>query len=436
MEVSPVIIGVISLIGFLVLLFLEVPLGIALVAVSFFGMWAIAGFTQALGLFQIIPFKIASNYIWSLIPLFIFMGLVAFQSGLGADLYYVVSKWLGRIPGGLAMTTVGASAAFGAVCGDITAASVTFASVALPEMRRYKYDDSLAVASIVAGGLLSFLIPPSLVFVIYGLMTGLSIGALFLSGFIPGTILTILYIIAIYIVVRMKPALAPAAASATWSERFRSLPKLWGTALLVFLVFGGIYSGFITPMEAGGLGAVAAVIVGLVKRQLKWRNFNAALTESVKITGFLFFLFIGTFMFAPFFAITTIPASAVEFMLAIHPIAALIAIIIFYFIGGLFIDSLVLLLISLPPMYPIVVACGWDPIWFGVIMVLMLDLGSITPPVGMMVYIIGGVVPDVPAWNIFKAITPFSIAILVLVFMLILFPQIATFLTNLMMPSL
>lgn len=431
MEVSPVIIGIIGWIALLVLLFLEMPVGIALFLVSFVGIWCISGLPQALHVFSCVTYKTASFYLWSLIPLFILMGQLARHTGLGSDLFDAAFKWLGHFRGGLAITTIGTSTGFGAVCGDNIAAATTMTSVCLPGMRQYKYDDALSLSSICSGGILSFLIPPSLGFIIYGILANQSIGKLFIAGIFPGILCAIIYMIVIYIICRINPMKGPAGPRSTWTERLMSLKYLWGVLLLVLIIFGGIYSGFITPTEAGALGAFGALIIGLIKRRLSWRGFGAALVDSVQTVGMVFLLILGAWNFAPFLALSTIPAALIGVMEGWSPGLILLAVLAFYFFGGMIFEAVILMIITVPLFLPLWTMAGFDLIWFGVVLMLVVVTSGNTPPVGLIVYIVGGMVPEVPVDKIFRQVAPFVVGVLICAALVIAFPQIATFLPNL-----
>jgi tripartite ATP-independent transporter DctM subunit len=432
MEVSPLVIGVIGVIAFLVLFFLELPVGIALLLVGFIGIWAISGLPVALHVIGNVPYRTSITYVWSLIPLFVFMGQLAHSTGMGGDLFYVASKWLGHLRGGLAFTSVGTSAAFGAVCGDNIAAVVTMTTVCLPEMRKYNYDDSLSLGSICAGGLLSFLIPPSLGFIVYGILVNESIGDLFLAGTLPGILTALLYMVAIFIIGRVNPKLGPKGPRATWLERLTSIKELWGPVLLVLIVFGGIYSGFITPTEAGALGAFAVLVIGVARRKLSWEGFKHALVSTLDTTGMVFLLLLGAFTFSPFLALTTFPQALVDLMSGWSPWAVLAAILVFYFLSGLVFEPFILLVITAPLFLPLWLAAGFDMVWFGVVLMLIIVVGAVTPPVGLAVFVVGGMVPEVSISRIFKGVAPFIPAILVSCALVVVFPQIALFLPNLL----
>lgn len=432
MEVSPLIIGIIGWGVLLLLLFLEMPVGVALLLVSFGGIWYLRDLSSALHIIARVTYDTSITHLWSLIPLFVFMGMLAHEGGLGSDLFKTASKWFGGVRGGLAMTTTATAAGFSAVCGDNMAGAATMTSVCLPEMRKYRYDDNLSLATICAGGILSFLIPPSLGFIIYGLLANVNISALFLGGIFPGIICALLYMVVIYIICRIDPEKGPAAPKATWTEKLLSLRYTWGVLLLVFIVFGGIYSGFITVTEAGALGAFAALVVGLVKKQLNWQKFRRAALSSVQTTGMIFLLIIGAWAFAPFLSLTRIPATMVTFMGGWSPGFILLFVLAFFFFGGMIFDAAILMIITIPLFLPLWTAAGFDLIWFGVVLMLIVIVSGITPPVGLVVYIVSGMVPGASTGAIFKAVSWFILPVLLCAGLVVAFPQIATFLPKLL----
>ena len=428
---SPVTMGIIGIVILLVLFFMELPVGIAMLLVGFVGVWCIAGLPQAFHLLCSVPYKVSFEYLWSLIPLFVFMGQLSYYTGLSTDLFSVAFKWLGHFRGGMAMTTIGTSTGFGAVCGDNIAGAVTMTAVCLPEMRKHKYADTLSLGSICAGGILSFLIPPSLGFIMFGILADESIGTLFIAGIFPGILTALIYIVTIFIICRIDPKKGPAGPKFSWRERIVSLKNLWGMVLLVIIVFGGIYSGFISPTEAGALGAFAAIIVGLAKRRLTWKGFSDAILSSVETTGMVFLLLVGAFSFAPFLSLTRIPAVLVVLSSGWAPWLVLLFVLVFYFVGGLIFDSVVLMVITVPIFVPMWMAAGFNFVWLGVVVMLIVCLGAFTPPVGLVVYAVSGMVPDAPVSDIFKGVLPFIPAVLVCIALVIVFPQIAMFLPNL-----
>jgi C4-dicarboxylate transporter DctM subunit len=299
-------------------------------------------------------------------------------------------------------------------------------------MRKYQYDDNLSLATICSGGILSFLIPPSLGFIIYGLLTNVSISSLFLGGVFPGIICAIGYMVVIYSICRIAPEKGPKAPKATWAERFLSLRYVWGVLLLVIIVFGGIYSGFITVTEAGALGAFAALVVGLIKGQLNWQKFRRAALSSVQTVGMIFLLIIGAWSFAPFLSLTRIPTEMVTLMGGWSPGFILLFVLVFFFFGGMIFEAAILMIITIPLLLPLWMAAGFDLVWFGVVLMLVVIVSGITPPVGFVVYVVSGIVPEASSSAIFKSVIWFILPILLCAGLVIAFPQIAMFLPNLL----
>jgi C4-dicarboxylate transporter DctM subunit len=435
-KVSPETIGIIGLIIMLVLMFLRVPLGLVLIMVGFGCFAWISGIDQGLSILGSSAFRTSSGYMLLVMPLFILMGSLASYAGLALDAFYAANKWIGHFRGGLAMATVCGCTAFGAVCGSSIATAATMCTVALPEMRRYGYKDQFSLGTICSGGLLGFMIPPSTAFIIYGICTQESIGRLFIAGIMPGLLIAFLFIIAISIWCRINPSLAPASPKVSWRERWGSLYKIWGVIALFILVMGGLYGGIFTPNEAAAVGAFGALVLGLLKRQMTWKIFTKSLNETGQLTGMIFFLIIGANIFNVFIAMSKIPLAIATFIggLDLPPILIVIALVILYIILGFFMELISIILISMPIIYPLLVTVGIDPIWFGVLVVLTIMIGQITPPVGVVVYAIGGMVRDVPLFTIFNGTWPFLYAQILAAIILIAFPEISVWLPNLMMP--
>jgi len=432
MDVSPVVIGIIAWGIFLVLLFLKLPVGVALLLVSFGGIWIIRDLPSALHMIARVTYDTSIVHLWSLIPLFVFMGQLANEGGLGADLFRVAYRWLGGFRGGLAMTTTATSAGFGAVCGDNIAGAATMTSVCLPEMRKYHYDDNLSLATICSGGILSFLIPPSLVFIIFGLLATVNISDLFIGGVFPGIICALGYMVVIYILCLVDPAKGPPGPKVSWKEKFLSLRHLWGVVLLLFIVFGGIYSGFITVAEAGALGAFGALVVGLIKRRLNWKKFWNATLSSIQTVGMVFLIFIGAWVFAPFLSLTQIPMALVALMGDWSSWAILLFTLLFFFVGGMIFEAAILMIFTIPLFLPLWTAAGFDMVWFGVLLVVIVIVSGITPPVGLIVYVVTGMVPGSSLGGVFKTVSWFILPVLVCAGLIIAFPEIATFLPQLL----
>lgn len=433
-DMAPGTVGIISVILLLVFLASRMPIGFVLAFLGFIGFTYIRGLTPGLRILGIVPFSTVASVPMSIVPLFILMGQFTFHSGISRDLYVTAHKWLGHMRGGLAMATAGACGAFAACTGTSVAGSVIMGKVALPEMKRYNYDSSLATGCIAAGGTIGSLIPPSIAFVMYGIMTEQSIGQLFIAGIIPGLMEVVSYMLTIHIMCRINPNLGPPGPRATFQEKVRSMKGVWGMMALFFLVIGGIYLGFFTPTEAGAVGAFGALVIAIARRKLTRQNFVDSLMETGQTVAMIFAIFVGAFIFGYLLTVTRLPMELAGFVgdLSINRYAILGLIFIFYLLLGCILDVAAMVLITIPIVYPIVVNLGFDPIWFGVFLVRVGEIGMISPPVGMNVFVLSGVAKDVPLSTIFRGVVPFIIADMIMIALLVIFPQIALFLPNLM----
>jgi C4-dicarboxylate transporter DctM subunit len=429
------IVGVIGVVV-LVLFFLSgMPVAFAMALIGFGGACYLssvgAGFTLLAREF----WQTFSTYTLSVIPMFVLMGSIAFNSGISTRLYATAYSFLGHLRGGLALATTAGCALFAAVCGSTAASAAAMGKVTLPEMKRYNYEQSLATGSVAAGGTLGILIPPSTGFIFYSILTGESVGRLFIAGIFPGINLTILFMIAVFIICRFNPKLGPAGARTPWKARVASLSGSIDMVLLFVLVMGGLFVGIFTPTEAGAVGAGGALILSLARRQMSWRRFADSLLETVAISSMVFVILAGAFVFGRFVAYTRITFELIEW-LGVLPLSSyqiMWLIILLYMVGGCFMDFMALGALTIPILYPVILSLGFDGIWFGVISVLTAEMGVITPPVGMNVYVIKGVAPDVPINTIFRGVIPFVVAIMVCIAIQMHFTQIALFLPNLMM---
>jgi C4-dicarboxylate transporter DctM subunit len=431
---DPTTIGVIGLLILIIILFSRMPVGFVMALVGFLGFCYLRSPEAGLRILAKDFFDIFGSYSLTVVPLFIFMGQIAFHAGISRRLYDSAYTFLGHLPGGLAMATIGACAGFAAICGSTNAAAATMATVALPEMKRYKYSPELATGTVAAGGSLGILIPPSVIFIVYGIMTEQSIGKLFVAGILPGILLSTLFIVTIYIQVRLKPKMGPPGPRTSFKEKVRSFSGVIEMLLIFGLVMGGLFKGFFTPTEAGAAGAFITLMLAVVRRQLKWGQFLVAIWESVRISCMVLVIVAGATVFGHFLAVTRIPYLLADWVagLPLPPWAIMGVIIFIYLIGGCFMDSLAMIMLTIPIFYPVAVGLGYDPIWFGVVIVLITEMGVITPPVGVNVYVVSGVAKDVPLETIFKGILPLLGALIVCNIILIIFPQIALFLPSLM----
>ncbi len=431
---SPAIIGIIGIAALFIFIFSRMPVGFVMAIIGFIGFGYLVSFDAAMNLMAKDVYAVFGSYNLTVIPLFVLMGQLAFHSGISTRLFDAAYTFLGHQPGGLAMATIGACAGFSAICGSTNATAATMAAATLPEMKRFNYKAELATGAVAAGGSLGILIPPSVIFIVYGIMTEQSIGKLFMAGLAPGILLTILFIITIAIWTRIRPDLGPAGPKTTVRQKIASLAGLGETLILFVMVMGGLFAGLFTPTEAGAVGAFGTLVLALIKRHLTWTGFVASLKETTRISCMILVIVAGATIFGHFLAVTRIPFDIATWISHINlpPFAIMILIICVYLVGGCFIDSLALIMLTVPIFYPVVISLNYDPIWFGVIIVLITQIGVITPPVGVNVYVVSGVARDVPLEVIFKGVMPLLLALIIGTLLLIPFPQIALFLPNLM----
>jgi tripartite ATP-independent transporter DctM subunit len=436
---SPVTVGIIGIFFLFLLLALRMQIGFSMAVVGFLGYALLGSLKPSFTVLGFEPFKIGVQYSLTVIPLFILMGQFANYSKyskMGSEIYQTVYRWVGFLPGGLSMATVVACGGFAAISGSSLAAAATMGMVALPEMKRFKYDDALATGCIAAGGTLGILIPPSTVMIIYAILTEQPIETLFIAGILPGVLLCGLFVLTVYILAKVKPALGPPGPKFTMKERVFSLKDTWSILTLFFIVIGGLYTGWFTPTEAAGVGAFGALVITLVKRRLTWSNLTDSLAQTTRTTAMVFLILIGAHIFGYFLTLSEIPEQlsilATEAGLNRYVIVSII--ILMYIVLGCFMEGLAIMVLTIPIIYPLVLDMGFDPIWFGVMITLVMEMSLITPPVGINVFIISGISKDVPMYTIFRGILPFWFAILACIIILMIFPQIALFLPNTMTP--
>jgi len=432
---SPVLVGILGSAVLLFLLFMGMPIAFVMMLVGFLGVTSLTSIDAVLPLLADNLYGSVAHYPYTIIPLFVIMGAFASAAGITGELYNTFEKWFRRLPGGLGIATIAACAGFAAVSGSSVAAAAAMGTVALPEMKRFKYSPKLATGVIAAGGTLSFLIPPSLGFVIFGMLTEQSIGKLLIAGAVPGLLLSALYALVVYFSVKINPGLAPMIHErVSLREKLLSLKGVWETLLVFLVVMGGIYGGFINPTEAGAIGASSLFLLVLFKRKLSGKAFAQSLLDTIRISVMVIFLVSGATIFSYFLALSTIPTTVSAWIagLGVSKYLVLIIIVTIYLFLGCFLDAVSMMVLTLPVVYPVIISLGFDPIWFGVVAVLMMEAGLITPPVGLNVYTLAGIARDVPMSDIFKGVTPFLMGIFLLVILLTVFPQIVTFLPNMM----
>ncbi len=435
---SPTWIGIIGILIMLIVFLSRMPVAYVMALVGFVGFSIMISLPGGFALLSRGIYETFSSYGLTTIPLFILMGQFAFNSGISKRLYETGYRFMGGTRGGLAMATVSACTAFGAVCGSSPATAATMATVGLPEMKRYSYSDELAAGSVASGGGLGMIMPPSVVLIVYGVLAEQSIGELFVAGIVPAIVVTLLFILAIYIWCRISPIQGPPGEKFTWGQKLRSLSGMLDTLIVFVLVMGGLFAGLFTPTEAAGVGAFGVLAVSLIRRQLTWAGFVKSLHETLRTSCMVMMLIAGAVVFGKFLAVTRIPFNLASWIGGFDlPSGIVMAIIILvYFFGGCFMDSMAFVMLTIPIFFPVVTSLGFDPIWFGIIIVMVTEMGVITPPVGINVYVVygvaRGVIGDVPLESIFKGIVPFLLAVIVGVIIMMIFPEVILFLPHLM----
>lgn len=429
-------IGVLGILAMLLLLAARMPVGLAMTAAGVGGVAIMYGgdMSPILGVMGIAPFSIGNSFVFTTIPLFILMGNIAFRSGISGDMFETARKWVGHWPGGLASATIGACAIFSAASGSSVATAAAMGTITVPEMRAHGVSPRLASGVVAAGGTLGILIPPSLGMLIYAMVTDQSMGRLLIAGVVPGLLLVSLFLVTIFIWAKIRGTEAPRGERFTWGERLRSLTGVAGILVLSLLVMGGIYGGFVTPTEAAAVGASGAFLVAAVKRQLTWKNVVESLDDTVRTTCMVFLIVIGANILNVFLATSQLPTALSDYLngLPLSRHGTLVLILLMYLVLGCFLDVLAMIVLTVPIVFPTLIALDFDPIWFGVIIVLVMEMALITPPVGMNVYVIKGIAPDIPLHSIFAGVWPFLLAQIATMALLILFPQIALWLPNAM----
>lgn len=431
---SPPVIGLIGIGIFVLFLLMRMPIFIAMALIGFAGFSYLVSPQGGLALLAKDINSTLTSYGFTVIPLFVLMGEFAHVTGIGNRVYSVMYDWLGHFRGGLAMATIGTCAAFSAICGSVVATSATVGTVAIPEMKRYGYDDALACGSVAAGGTLGVLIPPSMSAVMYAIIAQVSIGKCLMAGVLPGLLVAFLFMIAVYIITGINPSLGPAGPAVSWSKRFKGLTGLWETFLLFVLVIGGLFIGLFTPTEAAGVGALGCFLLGLARQGLTTKGFVSALFDTLASSCMVMMIIVGAYIFGHFLVVSRIPDVAAAWLvgLGLPPIGLWLLLGLLYVIIGCFIETMPIFVISIPIFAPLCVALGYDLIWFCVFLTVALNIGMITPPVGLSSYVVKGVAPDVPIETIFKGTWPFTAAYCVALVILVLWPQISLFLPGLM----
>jgi tripartite ATP-independent transporter DctM subunit len=428
--------GLVGLLAMMAIAFFRVPIALAMGIVGIVGYaymrdW---NWTVAFAIAQTKVYETGRNYTLSVVPLFILMGNFTTRAGMSQELFRAAYAFVGHLRGGLAMATIAASAGFGAICGSSIATAATMAKVAYPSMKRFGYSDTLATGAIASGGTLGILIPPSTIMVIYGVFTETNIGRLFAGGVVPGILAATLLCLAVVYATWRDPASGPRGERAPWRERWTAVRRVWMVAALFLFVMGGIYGGLFTATEGAGMGAFGAMTFALARRALSWTTLYAALVESARTTAMLFMILIGALMFAEFVNITTMPADlkALVTGFELHPVVVVAAICAIYVVLGTAMEELSMVLLTIPVFFPIVVHLGFDPVWFGILIVTVVEIGLISPPVGMNLFVLKTLLPAVETETVFRGVVPFMVADVVRLAILIAFPAITLWLPGLM----
>lgn len=425
-------IGVIGIIILLVLMFLRLPVGFAMLLVGFVGTWVIAGFGGGLGILKTTPYISVASYGFSVIPLFILLGEFAYQGGMTNKLYSSAYTLVGHFRAGLAMATLLACGIFAAISGSSVATAGAMGKVAIPDMKRYKYDPHFSAATVVAGGSLGILIPPSVIAVVYAILTEQSVGKVLLALFIPGIILLTMFIITTLIIATLRPELAPRGEKHTVKQQIKAFFDVVPIFVIFAVIIGGIYKGIFTASEAAGIGAFIVLIYGIVTRNLTPKKFLVAIKDAASTCAMTFIILIGAMVLNYFLAISGLPMALSNLIgeMGLHPNVVFTCIILIYFILGCLMDSMSILTLTVPIMFPIIVKLGFDPIWFGVMMVVFVETALITPPVGMVLFVVKSISDDIKMEKLMKAVIPFIICIFIFTFILFAFPEIVLWLPN------
>ena len=427
------LLGALGMLFLMVMLMLGCPVGLAMMCIGLIGLLlSYRTASPAYSMLGVSCFSTAKNYMYSVVPMFVLMGEFAAVSGISRDLFSAAKTWLGRLPGGLAVASVSGCAGFAAVSGDSMATAVTMSSVALPEMEKQKYDSGFACATLAAGGTLGILIPPSTGFIFYSLVTEVSIARLFMAGVIPGILLALLFILVVFWYARRNPDKAPAGQSTTFREKIFSLKKVIAMIILITIVLGSILTGKCSPTQGGAIGAAGTLLLSLCMRRMTWKNFLLALQNTTEITIKLMVILLGVGLIGNFFATTRVPFILADMVVNVGANRYLIlgAVIVLYIILGCMINVIPMILLTLPAIYPTILAVGFDPVWFGVVSVILMEMGQVTPPVGINVFAMGSAAPWVSLARIFKNVVPYFVMMFVMIFLLILFPGLATWLPH------
>ncbi|WP_227935459.1 TRAP transporter large permease [Alkalihalobacillus deserti] len=434
MTLDPQIIGYIGIIVMLLLMFLRVPVAFAMATVGFVGFYLINGLIPSLNIMQSTFYGVLRSESFVAVPLFILMGYFAYHSGIVTNLFKTATKWVGHAPGGIVQATILGGAGFGATSGSGLASTATLAKIAYPEMIKSGVDRKLAYGAIASVGPLAVMIPPSILMIVFAIITQQSIGKLLIGGLLPGLFAAVIYMVMVYILVKRNPAIAPSVAKPPLEERLQSLKNIWGFVILVFVIVAGLYSGFFTPTEAGSIGAFVVFVMLLIMQGFKWQIIKDSIIQTITTSSMIFLLVCSTYVFSYFITVTRIPTNLSNLLvsLPVDPIVILLAVILMYLIMGMFMDMMSAMFLTLPILFPSIIALGFDPIWFGVMLVFLVEVALVTPPFGLSLFILNGAVPGSDMKEIYRGSIPFIVADFVIIALFILFPEIITFLPSLM----
>ncbi|WP_419661788.1 DctM5: C4-TRAP dicarboxylate transport system permease [Desulfosarcina variabilis str. Montpellier] len=431
---DPVIVGVLGIFLLLLLFALNMPVSFAMAFVGFAGFGYLVSWDAAISLLIRDIFSQLTNYPLNVIVLFVLMGSFAFASGMSSRLYESANTISGKMPAGLAVATIMACSGFAAICGSTAATVATIGRVALPEMRRFGYSRRLSTGCIASAGVIGILIPPSTIFIVYGILTEQSIGSLFAAGIVPGIVLALFFVITAFIVAIRNKDIAPSGQASSLTDKLKALWRISDIFLLFILSIGGLFLGWYSPNQAAGVGAAGALVLGMIHRELTWKKFVQASKEGLRTACMIMMLIAGASVFGKFMAVTTIPANLSMWVseLPLPPVGIIALICLMFFLGGCFLDAMALIMLTIPIIYPVVLQLNYDPIWFGVVIVLISQIAVVTPPVGVNVYVTKGIVPDVPIADIFRGTFPFLVAMFILLVIVLVMPDMIMWLPNLL----
>jgi C4-dicarboxylate transporter DctM subunit len=432
--VNPIEIGFLTFVLLIGALLAGIPIAIAMASIGIVGFYLISGWEATWGMMALIPWAKATHYTFAVVPLFILMGNLIYYARFGEDLYRAARNWFGHLPGGLAITTVLACTGFAAACGSSTATAATMGKIAVPEMDRYGYSRKLSLGSVASAGTLAIMIPPSIAMVLYCSLTDQPVGKMLIAGILPGLLMSFLYISMIILRVRLYPVMGPPAERVSWLERFKSLRGIWGVLAISLIVMGGIYSGIFTPTEAGALGALGAFILGIVSRRLNFPLIQQALLDTAKTMGMIFLIVIAAFIYSTQFTVSRLPQELANWVVGLNlsPLGILLCVITLYLILGTFIETIPLLFLTVPIVFPMIQALHIHPIWFGVITIECIEMGMITPPFGITLFATQASMPNSKLEHIIQGMVPFLIVDFIVLAILIAFPKTALYLPGLM----